>query len=406
MRKQQVIFLLTLILILLPVFTGAEDFGLLLNQSAGLGNTSGGNSFNYSASALPRFSFLVGDTGSLFLSAGLTFEYAGEEANFVPELMRTEFSMLFGAAGIRAGRITYSTPMPFTAAGLFDGFHVTHTSGMGKFGLGVWYTGLLCKKSLSITMTEDETAVQNMPIDYENFADTYFASKRLIVSAEWEHPSLLEMFSLKTAVTAQFDLNDHDTKYNSQYLTLKMSMPVDRFMFELGGIFAMCQSEPKIDAAGIALAGELGITYTLPTSFNSRLSFNMTYASGKTEGVLDAFVPITVKKYGSVLQSKITGLTVLSLDYSARVTEPLGISFSASYFIRNDLMMYDVFPIQDSGDDGYLLGGEFSGQFVWSPFSDLQVIFGGGVFIPAMGDIWSDVSPVLKANLLVILSVL
>ncbi|MDR2965910.1 MAG: hypothetical protein LBU88_09055 [Treponema sp.] len=404
MKKLLTLFLL--LIILLPASIGAGDFGLLINQNAGFGNSAGDTAFEYSATALPRFSFLAGDAGSVFISAGLTFEYINNEAVFIPELMRTELSMLFGAVGVRAGRIGYSTPMPMLADGLFDGFQITHTSKAGKLGIGAWYTGLLCKKTPNITMTGEDAAIHGMPIDYSNFTDTYFASKRLLVSADWEHPSVLEMFSLKTSLTGQFDLNNYDVKYDSQYLTLKIGIPANSFSFELGGSLAMSQSDPKVEnTADIALAGELGIICTLPGSFSSRLAFNMIYSSGRIGGSIDTFIPITSKKYGTVFQSKITGLTVLSLDYSARVTESLGLSLTALYFIRNNLMEYDTYPIKDTGKDGNLLGGEFSGRFVWSPFSDLQLILGGGAFIPAMGNNWQNSNPIWKANLTVSLSI-
>ncbi|MDR3019333.1 MAG: hypothetical protein LBU66_00335 [Treponema sp.] len=408
MKNSSILFLLITLLILPLVCIGAADFGLLINQNAGVSGASSSDdaAFEYNVTVLPRFSFLVGDAGSFFISAGLTLDYAGEETSFIPELMRTEFSMLFGAVGIKAGRIGYSTPLPFIAEGLFDGFQLTHSSKAGKFALGAWYTGLLCKKSLNITMTAEDANYYGTPIDIENLADTYFASKRMLISADWEHLSILDMFSLKTAITGQFDLNDNDAKYNSQYFILKAGIPVNRLLFELGGSLGISQNDPEIDgASNVALAGEFGIIYTLPASFNSRLAFNAIYSSGKVEDGLDAFVPITVKQYGTIFQSKIMGLTVMSLDYSARIAQSLGASFTASYFIRNDLMMYDVLPVNESGEDGHFLGGEFFGKLVWSPVSDLQFIFGGGMFVPAMGNNWSDSDPVWKVNLSVSLSV-
>ncbi|MDR3020353.1 MAG: hypothetical protein LBU66_05565 [Treponema sp.] len=409
MKKPRVLFLFIILLMLPLVCIGAADFGLILYQFAGVGNTSSGGDtlFDYSATALPRFSFLVGDTGSFFVSAGMTFEYAYEEPYFFTELMRTEFSALFGAVGVRAGRFEYSTPMPVIAEGLFDGFQITHTSETGIFGLGIWYTGLLYKKNLTITMTTKDAMHYNKPVDIENLADTYFTSKRMLISADWEHPSILEMFSLKAAITGQFDLNDKDAQYNSQYLTLKADIPVSRFLFELGGSMEISQSYPEIDgASNIALAGELGIICALPTSFNSRLAFNTLFTSGKAKDGLDAFVPITTKQYGIIFQSKIMGLTVMSLDYSARIAQSLGAGITASYFIRNNLVRHDAFPVYDAGEYGHFLGGEFSGQLVWSLISDIQLIFGGGAFIPAIGNNWPNSNPVWRANLLAIFSVL
>jgi len=398
---------------LLPLSLGAYDFGLLTNQHVGISNSAGDdNAFEYSAGILPRFSFLVGETGSFIISAGLTLGY-DEKFYFVPELMRTEFSMRFGAWGIRAGRINYSDPLSFIAEGLFDGAQLTHSSPFGRFGFGAWYTGLLYKRTANITMTAEDAGLYSSDLDYGDFSNTYFAPRRLLFSLDWEHPSVGKLLRLKTALTGQVDLSDKEEKYNSQYLILKAGIPVNNFLFEVGGSLETAQHKSPLAgdesssedfSFNMAMAFDLGIFWTLPVDIISKISFNCHYASGKINDNFGQFVPVTTKYYGEIFQSKMTGITVLALNYSARLAQSLGTNIAASYFVRNDLVTYNSYPIKTEGDDGYFLGGEIFAKLIWSPVSDIQFSLGGGAFIPAMGDNWPDEKPKWRVDLSAILA--
>jgi len=381
MKKTRCILFLVLIF-LPPVSLVAFDFGLITNQYAGYGND---NQFKYQADILPRFSFLFGDTGEFILTAGMTLGIENE-FYYVPELLRTEFSMRFGSSGIKAGRIPYADSLSFVADGLFDGAQFSHNSAAGNFSIGAWYTGLLYKKSANITMTEKDQALYDSVLDYGDFLNTYFAPPRLLVSFDWEHPSIGELVSLKVSVTGQFDLSDGDEKFHSQYLTLKASFPVKSFLFELGGSMQASQS----DKFAIAFAWNVGVFWTLPTSFSSRLSLTGSFAGGRTDDLLRAFVPITTNLFGNILQAKLSGLTVIDLSYTARLAETLGTSLTTSYFIRNDLGTYKDYPASSSGSNGYFLGAEFFAWLVWSPFSDLQLNLGGGAFLPSLGNVSNE----------------
>jgi len=383
MKKTRCVFFLILIF-LPPLSLFAFDFGIITNQYVGFGNHGGGeNQFKYQADILPRFSFLIGDTGEFFLSAGMTLGVENE-FYYVPELLRTEFSMRFDSIGIiKAGRIPYADPLSFIANGLFDGAKFSHNNAAGNFSIGAWYTGLLYKKTANITMTQKDQELYDSVLDYGNFFDTYFAPPRLLISLDWEHPSIGELVSLKVAVTGQFELSDGDEKFHSQYLTLKASFPVKSFLFELGGSMQASQS----DAFAIAFAWNVGVFWTLPTSFSSRLSFTGNFAGGRTDDVVRAFVPITTKFYGNILKAKLSGLTVLDLNYTARISREFGTSISALYFIRNDLGTYKDYPVSSSGSNGYFLGAELFALLIWSPFSDLQLNLGGGAFLPSLGDV-------------------
>jgi len=380
------IFLLLLIL-LLPISLFAFDFGLILNNYVGLG---GQDYFNYQTDILPRISFLVDDWGEFYLSAGMTLGY-DNDFFYVPELLRTEFSMSFGNSGrIRAGRISYTDPLSFVASGLFDGLQFSYYSKAGAFNIGAWYTGLLYKKTANITMTQNDQALYESDVDYGDFFNTYFAPPRLLASIDWEHPSIGELLSLKIALTGQFDLSDADEKCSSQYFILKAGIPIKSFLIELGGSLELSQSAIPEENA-MAFAWSVGAFWTLPTSFTSRLSFTADFAGGRPEDSdLRAFIPVTTKSYGSILQAKLSGLTALDLNYTARINRAFGTSVSASYFVRNDLGTFSGYPLGGTNSSGYALGAEIFARLIWSPISDLQLNLGGGAFLPVLGDAAPD----------------
>jgi len=391
----------------LPVSIAAFDFGLVVNQNFGYGNRGKSEEkFDYQADILPRFSFLIGDNGEFYLSAGMTLGYE-DEFTYVPELLRTGFSMRFGNSVIKAGRIPYADPLSFIASGLFDGVQFSHNGGTGSFNIGAWYTGLLYKKNANITMTANDQARYYSAVDYGDFYNTYFAPPRMLAAVGWEHPSIGEFLRFKASVIGQFDLIDADVKYHSQYFILKAGIPVKSLLFELGGSLELAQTVLADESSfNIAFAGDFGVFWTLPSSFSSRLSFTGTIAGGRVDDVVGAFVPVTTKYYGSIFEQKMSGLSVLNLNYSARIAGALGTSVSMSYFVRNDLGTYKGYPLSGSGSDGYFLGAEFFARVIWSPVSDLQLNLGGGAFLPAMGDAAPDANPQWRIELTAILAVL
>ncbi|MDR0442813.1 MAG: hypothetical protein LBH44_05335 [Treponema sp.] len=379
-------YLFFLSVLLLPLSAGAMDFSLVLSQNAGIGNqTNEDGGFDYQLGILPGFSFLLGESGDLFISAGMTLGVEEEDFYYIPELLRTEVSYRFGNGRIRAGRMQYAAPLPLVASGLFDGAQFSYNSSGGTFSAGVWYTGLLYKKNANIIMTGEDKALYEEPVIYDDFSGTYFAPGRFLASLDWEHPSIAELVNLKAAITAQIDLSGGDMQYHSQYLTLKAAIPVKKFLFEIGGSFETAQLEYPAAADkepfNIAFAWDLGIFWTLPSSFNSRLSLTGQFAGGETDGLVGAFVPITTKFYGDVLKAGISGLSVFALNYTARLVPSFGLSLTDSLFVRNDLGTYADYPAA-AGSDGYFLGNELFARFIWSPVSDLQFNLGGGVFIP------------------------
>jgi hypothetical protein len=365
----------------------AADFGLLVNQYAGANNQSAETSFEYQASILPRLSLPLGDSGNFFVSAGVTLDLDEGDFTVIPELLRTELSFRSGNWGIRAGRMQYADPLGFIASGLFDGIRFSLNSRAGIFSVGAWYTGLLYKKNAVITMTAAEQVSYDTPVDYDDFLNTYFAPRRLLASLDWEHPSFAGLLYLKAALSAQMDFTDGEEKFHSQYVTLKVSVPVKSFGFELGGSLETTEPAVEDKKFNIAFAWDLGVFWTLPTSFNSQLSLTGRFASGNTGGITGAFVPLTGKLYGNILRAKLSGISMLNLDYTARLAESFGMSLTASHFVRNDQGTYTAYPVNIADNTGHFLGTELFALFAWSPFSDLRLNFGGGAFLPVLGNV-------------------
>jgi hypothetical protein len=393
------------LLLILPVSLSAYDFGLVISANGEYENgLSEDNAFNYKVDILPRFSTLIGDNGEFILSAGFSVGMENEYF-YIPELLRTEFSMRFGNSGIRVGRINFSDPLSFIASGFFDGIQYHHNSGLGTFRIGAWYTGLLYKERANITMNETDLASFFMPLDYGDFVNTYFASRRVLSSIGWEHPSIGEFLHLNIAYVGQTDVNGADTAYHSQYLIVKAGIPVDNLLMEFGGSVEFSQTVADENKFNMAFAGEFGLFLLFPSRFNSRLSFTGTIAGGRTGDFFGAFDPITSKEYGYILKTKIQGLSIFSLNYSSRFSNSFSGSFTASYFVRNDLGTFYGYPI-GIDSEGYFLGPETSARITWSPASDLQFSLGGGIFFPSLGNAGSEEKLKWRVDLTVIMSVL
>lgn len=100
-----------------------------------------------------------------------------------------------------------------------------------------------------------------------------------------------------------------------------------------------------------------------------------------------------------------TALSVITLDYTARIIDSFGVNFTTSYFIRNDKVTLHNYPVSGDVTDNYFLGGELYGKLIWSPVSDLQIRFGGGAFLPALGNVWSGAKSPWKMDLTAIFAI-
>ncbi|GHV86128.1 hypothetical protein AGMMS50230_17360 [Spirochaetia bacterium] len=376
--------------LLLPALSlGAMDMGLFVDGTASLESLGSGNENRYAVSGtlIPWVSSpLLGENALLYASAGLTAAYENKEFTLVPELLRTEFTWFFNnkaGAELKAGRMQYSDPLGFIAAGLFDGVSFSMDWGNAEVYAGAWYTGLLYKKNANITMTGTELLSYALPLAYDDFFDTYFAPRRMVLALGYENPTLTELIRLKLALIAQFDLNGEETQYHSQYLVGKLSIPLGRFFVgEAGLCFEAAQNA---GTAKLGLAGELGLGYFLPTAIQDKIALLGRFSSGTVEGApIGTFTPITTESQGKILKAKLSGLSMISLTYTARLLETLSVTVENSYFVRSDLASYQGWP---AGKEGYFLGDELAASLLWRPLSDLQINLGGGVFLPSLGNV-------------------
>lgn len=394
MKKLKILLVCAFILAIPRIW--AADFGILLDQTAGLGGIGSNKNFDYSGMLIPRFSALLGEKGDLYISAGFRVEYQDGFSMF-PELLRTEFSYRSGDAEIRAGRMHYSDPLGFVAEGLFDGARFSLDTAAGTVNIGAWYTGLLFKKRANITMTAADLQSNFDELDYSDFLNTYFAPRRVMAALDWEHPGVAELIRLNIGILGQMDLAGKG-RLHSQYLNARAMIPASAFVFSLGGSLGLMEAEDE--DLSIALAGELAAAFAIPAAFDSQISFLGRFSSGVSKnGKIAAFVPVTTQNQGNILKAKLSGLSLLSLDYTARVLPSLSASLTASYFIRSDLGTY-----QNLGAEGYALGLEMYGRMLWSPISDLQISLGGGAFLPALGNAAPKADVLWRAELGVILS--
>jgi hypothetical protein len=392
--KQFLLFMLPLMFLsLVPL--EAVDFGLTLNNYFGAYNNVNNvkqNEYEYRFDALPYVLFYIGDNAEMYMSVRFSLgrDKIGQEGKnfyYLPEITRTELSLRKGNWGINAGRIYQADPLGFVATGLFDGIRFTHISADGNISIGTYYTGLLYKKSANVAMTAEEQAHYNEPLDYTigNIYYSYFAPRHVLLSFDYEHPSFLEKAQIKAAITEQMDFSGREEKYHSQYFTLKASVPYKSFTFDFGTSFEMALSVlgGNVDYSN-AFAFDSGIYWMVPTKFPSRLSFIWRYGGQIDKGV---FIPVTNKFYGNVLKARLPGISVFSLDYATQIIQGLRTNLSLMYFARNDLLTYTGYPVNIQNNEGKALGPEFFTRVIWNPFSDLQLNFGGGVFLPYFGNV-------------------
>ncbi|MDR1175450.1 MAG: hypothetical protein LBK83_08290 [Treponema sp.] len=366
----------------LPVFTNGDD------PSVNVG---------YTGTVIPWFAAPLGERGDLYLSGGISAEYADEEWKPVPELYRFEILYRFGS-GLRleAGRLPYREPLNMVMNGLFDGLAAGQDLGKTRLSVRALYTGLLYKKTAWITMNSGDYA------EYQD-RDRYFASRRLVFSLDWEIPGLFDTEGrLDLGLTGQFDLNepedqpedqtdkpdqtgqvDGNGKIHSQYALAKFTLPfLNSFNAELGTLLGLLEEDGREPGFCFAFSGALA---WLPSGgLNDRLSLNMAVSSGAWDDTVRAFLPINTIAQGKVLRPKISGLALTELVYTARLHNSLSTDIEAAYFFRTDSRTYSD-PELDGDSLSPLLGGEVHAGLTWAPVSDVSFTLGGGAFFPQWG---------------------
>jgi hypothetical protein len=375
--------LLTICYLLITNSLFALDVGVILEQNAKYSNADDNTAFDYDGIVIPRITGLIGDTGNFYVSAG--FSYINNPWSFVPELLRTDFNWQSGGMDLTIGRMVYDDPLGYIASGLFDGARFSYNTNIGTFSVGAWYTGLLYKKRANIEMTENENIAINADLDYADFANTYFAPRRVLAALDWEYNGLLEKAVIKLSLLGQFDLTEE--KLNSQYLAGKITIPYGVFNFDIGGCFELIEENNENSSA---FAVEASASWRHQIHF---LSLGAKYASGKS-GSLSDFLPLTTNTLGHILEPKLSSLTMISLDYAARLSDTYSVGFFPAYFMLNG-----------SDNNGKnLLGAEIFAAFYWSPLPDISLNLGAGAFLPSLGNITPDEKASWRIELNVVIS--
>jgi hypothetical protein len=388
--------------VLLGTSLFAMDYGLVLDAAANYESPEGFSNpgmekFNFSGILRPWVAIPLNESMDLHLSAGVSLKYEQEEMSAAPELYHTEFTWRPREDQyLGIGRLYYSDPLGFIAEGFFDGAAWSSPLGNGTLSLGVYYTGLLYKKTAYITVTAAEEASYANKLDYSNFADTYFAPKHLLGAAGYSM-FFGEDLRLNFALLTQFDLNGKEEYYSSEYLVVKAVYPYKDFIFEAGGTAEIIEASGESILFG--MAGLLGASWKLPATKLGvqRLSLRGRYASGRWgDSLLAEFRPLTTEAAGQVLRAKFSGLTVIEAAYLARLHKTFALDITAAYFIQNDLGTYTG-PFASTAQ--YLVGAEAYAQFIWNPASDLRCSLGGGAFLPGLGNTSAGSKPLWRINL-------
>ena len=397
-RKVLALLIVNCLFLLTPCLVLAADFGLILDQNADYGGYGDSGQFTYSGILIPRVSAMLGDTSDIFVSVGLQAAYS-DKWYFIPELLRTEFSYYSDMFGFTVGRMLYTDPLGFIAEGLFDGALFSYTNEVGTFSFGAWYTGLLYKRRVNIAMTADELKSYAAFLDFNDLANTYFAPRRFVAALGWEH--LGRPLKTMVSVLGQFDLAG-DNILHSQYLIGKVSVPGNVFSVGAGGAFSLLQYDGDLSSA---FAAEIDIGWTPPTSFQSKVSLLGRYSSGVIGGgMFTAFEPLTIETQGEIMNAKLSGLSFVSLDYMTRLHRTFSVGLTSSYFIRTDKETYTSYPVLSGNSTEYFLGNEFFARLLWSPFSDIQVNLGGGMFLPSLGNVAPEAKSSWRVELNVIIA--
>jgi hypothetical protein len=392
-----VFFFCCAVLLMQPFPGMALDFGLTVSQSPEYTNTTSNDregTLDYTGSYSPWISGELESSGiaKLYLSAKLTTTREGGEWKYgsLPilfEIGRSEVSWRpASTVYLEAGRIPFQDPLGIIAAGLFDGAMGSVALG-GKVRLttGTFYTGLLYKETAKIVMTSRDA-------EQYTLSDTYFASRRILLSVGAEFPALTPRSSLVLNGLSQFDVNpksDNEEFLHSQYLTAHYTMSLlDNLAMTGTGVFALRENQDDV-IANFAIAA--GIDWEAPGDWQDMIQGEIRWSSGRVNKNIGAFMPVTSIAQGEVFSPPLSALMPIKGKYTVRFLKTFSSSLEGTYFIRTDG--------ETMAGTGYapsssrFLGGELYGSLVWAPTSDIAVTAGAGVFFPGLGNVFDSDAP-------------
>jgi hypothetical protein len=386
----------------------ALDFGLVIGQTPEISNEIGDIDVSYTPVLTPWFSAVRDDTLKFYLSAKFTMEYRGEawkEPPVIPELGRSEITwhpvpVIFAALGRRH----YQDPSGFISSGLFDGLSGSLSFRGSRFSAGVWYTGLLYKDTADIVMTARDREYYDKPLSPDlGEPETYFASRRVLTSLDWEYPGISSRSSLFLGLLAQFDVNRQTEWLHTQYFSARYEYtPLDGLLLEAAGAAGLGETSGLDPRMSFALS--LGGGWSLPTSWEDQLSLKGVYSSPDLNESLGPLLPVNSISRGRVFTPVLSGLAFMRAAYTLRPLAVLSAEAEFSYFMRTDTTVFKD-PLASLKGDAYLLGGEVYASILWGPLPDLALTLGAGAFFPQLGNTYAPETEIRwKAALGLILS--
>jgi hypothetical protein len=361
----------------------AADFGFVLSPSGEYVSGASGEGFGFTGTFTPWFSAALAETMNLYLSGKLTVEYQYDKKAWATpllvELDRTELSFHpIERAYLVFGRQRFGDPGGMILSGLFDGFYGRLGLGSTQLSLGAFYTGLLYKKAAEIFMTAEDRARYAAPLDYGDF-DTYFASRRVLVSLGLELPDMASRLSLTLNGLAQFDANGGKALH-TQYLEAQAGIEAaSSLRFTVTGVGALAEKEDAATQGHFAAA--FGADWDVPGALTDMIQAGLRWGSGASSDRFGAFKPVNDMAEGKVFSSALPGLMNARLSYMARPHRAFSFSLGGLVFWRTDLETFTDSEL-DGGSKARFLGTEASGSLVWAPQSALRLTAGAGVFFP------------------------
>jgi hypothetical protein len=370
------------------------DFGLLIDQRVRAERAIGaaGNSFSYTPGFTPWFSWDGGQGLSLYCSGIFSFEYNRYGDNrdgsegwnrpvLFPEISRFALRWRSGHDLVfEAGRMFYADTTGFAASGLFDGFRLEADLPSGSIAAGLWYTGLLYKETTEIIMTSADARHYAELWDLYH-PGAYFASRRALASFRWDMP-LGEFNALSLEILAQFDLNGDDEALHSQYGELQAEFfPAPKLGVTAGVLFEIMEHGDGTCTAALGMLARLKTD--VPGSLDDGLALAVQFSSGQWNDTFTVFTPLSSPAQGMIFPKPLSGLALLSADYTVRLPQYLFLDSAVRYFIRT----YNG-ERNAAGAEGYRYGAELWASLAWQPLDDLRLSLGGGLFFPGLGNIY------------------
>jgi hypothetical protein len=377
-------------------FVFGLDFGAVLGINPEWKGSEGEAGGVYAFSLGPWVSASPSETFDLYLSGSVALRLEQEDWELLPVLPELGRFMIawrpLPRLGLEAGRIRLSDPNGIIAAGLFDGLSVSAYLGGSRLSIGGYYTGFLYKDTADICMTPSDIADYLKPFDWKDPAATYFASRRGLAVLSWEAPSLAgSPHGLYLHGLGQFDLNAAADRLHSQYLSLRfLFSPLPTFAINAGAVLELTEQEEMDTKTALVLL--VNVDWHPPTAWQDRATLGFRWGSGKTgktgktggtDGGLGPFLPVTSISQGNVLDSALSGLTVIRAAYTLRPHDTLSLTLDGRYFL-----------LDQAGDtDAKALGGELYASVSWAPVMDTALLLGAGAFLPGTGNVLPSGDP-------------